>query len=429
MIMGAKEVTADGWPDPPAPDAFYGLAGDIVRTIEPHTEADPVAILVQFIVAAGNAIGRGPHVRIEGDQHGPNLNAVIIGRTAKGRKGTAWSRVRQVMEHAESDWLRLRVHSGLSTGEGLIWHVRDPIMEHVRDGKAVDAELVEREADPGVADKRLMVLEPEFARVLRVMRREGNTLSSIIREAWDRGDLATLTKHSAARATGAHISIVGHITADELREALSRTDIANGYANRFLYPCAQRARLLPFGGADLDETVLCELGRRVRTAMGIGRGVGRVEMTAEARNGWEAVYPALSAERPGLVGAVIARAEAQVIRLALNYTLLDRKDAIDIPHLRAALALWEYCEASANYVFGNARGDPLADNLVLALREAGANGLSRTRIRDLFGRHRRTDEIEAVLDRLERAGRVQRVFAANTGGRPAEIWILTKPGD
>jgi hypothetical protein len=49
------------------------------------------------------------------------------------------------------------------------------------------------------------------------------------------------------------------------------------------------------------------------------------------------VYPSLSAERPGLLGAVTARAEAQCVRLALLYTLLDGKANIEVPHLDAAL--------------------------------------------------------------------------------------------
>ena len=49
-----------GWPDPPAPAAWQGLAGQIVETIAPHTEADPVAILAQLLVAAGATVGRGP---------------------------------------------------------------------------------------------------------------------------------------------------------------------------------------------------------------------------------------------------------------------------------------------------------------------------------------------------------------------------------
>ncbi|MEW6229964.1 MAG: hypothetical protein AB1700_18055, partial [Bacillota bacterium] len=77
-------IAAVPWPDPPVPEAFYGLAGDIVRTIEPHTEADPVALLVQFLVAFGNAVGRGPHFVAEADRHGLNLFACLVGATAKG---------------------------------------------------------------------------------------------------------------------------------------------------------------------------------------------------------------------------------------------------------------------------------------------------------------------------------------------------------
>lgn len=51
------------WPDPPAADAFGGLAGDVVRAIDPTTEADPAAVLFQFLVAFGSRIGRGPTSR------------------------------------------------------------------------------------------------------------------------------------------------------------------------------------------------------------------------------------------------------------------------------------------------------------------------------------------------------------------------------
>jgi hypothetical protein len=108
------------------PAAFYGLPGDVANAIAPHTEADPVAILVQYMAAAGNAIGRGPHYRVEGDRHGPNIFGVLVGETAKGRKGTSWGRVRQVMEIADPSWAAGCIHSGLSSGEGVISTVRDP---------------------------------------------------------------------------------------------------------------------------------------------------------------------------------------------------------------------------------------------------------------------------------------------------------------
>lgn len=44
------------WPEPLAKEALHGLAGDIVRTIEPHTEADPAALLFSFFVTFGSVI-------------------------------------------------------------------------------------------------------------------------------------------------------------------------------------------------------------------------------------------------------------------------------------------------------------------------------------------------------------------------------------
>jgi hypothetical protein len=428
-IIDMAEEMALGAPAWPTLDeaALHGLPGDVVRAIGPHTEADPVAILVQFMGAAGNAIGRGPHYRVEADRHGPNVFAVLVGVTAKGRKGTSWGRVRQVMEIADPSWATERVHSGLSSGEGVIWAVRDPINCWEKAGKGANAERGWVEIDPGITDKRLMVVEPEFSGALTVMRREGNILSRVIRDAWDRGDLATLTKNTPARATGAHVSIIGHITENELRATLDSISIANGYANRFLWFMARRAQILPFGGALDDETVV-DLGTRARAAVEAARNVGRVTMTADAREAWRQVYPSLSEGKPGVVGAITARAEAQTIRLSLIFALLDGRAEIGIDHLRAALAIWEYAEASAGYIWSDALGDPVGDEILRALRTAGAAGMSRTAIRDLFGRHRSADQIGRALAVLAAAGKARLEMRYETGGRPVELWFASTAG-
>jgi hypothetical protein len=407
--------------------AFHGLAGDVVRTIEPHTEADPVAILVQYLTAVGNAIGRGPYYQVEGDRHGPNLFVVLVGETAKGRKGTSWGRVREIMECVDPKWECDRVHSGLSTGEGVIWAVRDPIRQMVKQAKGANAQLVEETVDPGVSDKRLMIVEPVFAGALIVMRREGNILSRVIRDAWDRGALATLTKHSPARATGAHVSIIGHITVDELRQSLDETSMSNGYANRFLFTCVRRSRVLPFGGA-LDRTEVISLATRTQAAINSARGVTNITMTPEARDAWASVYSFLSEGQPGLLGAILARAEAQTIRLAELYALLDGLAVIDSIHLQAGVAVWEYADASARYIWGDALGDPVADEILRALRQRGEAGLTRTEIRDLFKRHRSGNQIGRALDLLAGLGRVSRIEPSETGGRPAETWVANLGG-
>ena len=81
------------------------------------------------------------------------------------------------------------------------------------------------------------------------MAREGNTLSPVIRSAWDSGNLKTMVKTAPAKATGAHISFVGHITRDELRRLLTQTESANGFANRFCWLAVKRSKCLPDGGA------------------------------------------------------------------------------------------------------------------------------------------------------------------------------------
>ena len=201
------------WPEPAAEPAWHGLAGDVVRMLAPHTEADPHAVLVTLLVAFGNAVGRGPGFTAEGDFHGSNLYAVIVGDTSKGRKGTSWGRVRQLVEAADPEWSQERIMGGLSSGEGVVSQVRDQITKMVAEkvkGKAT-GHYIEEVEDFGVSDKRLLVVEGEFAQALRVMRREGNTLSPTLRNLWDRGDSASLTKKSTERTTGALVSILGHI--------------------------------------------------------------------------------------------------------------------------------------------------------------------------------------------------------------------------
>src|SRR5437773_2051459 len=191
------------------------------------------------------------------------------------------------------------------------------------------------------------------------MSRTSNTHAAIIRQAWDTGNLRTLTKNSPAAATGAHISIIGHITAEELRRHMSETELASGFANRFLWLCVKRSKCLPDDdGRQIEQARFMILSDRLRRAVEFARKVGEVRRDDAARTHWKSVYSELSAGRPGLLGAAISRAEAQAMRLALIYALLDCSRAICQEHLRAALALWQYAEASARFIFGDALGDP-----------------------------------------------------------------------
>jgi hypothetical protein len=107
---------------------------------------------------------------------------------------------------------------------------------------------------PAVADKRLYVSESEFGRVLVVMDREGNSLSQFLREAWETGNMASMTKNNPVTATDAHVSICGQITKDELFARLKEVDVYNGLYNRFLWWCVRRSKTLPEEESTLQVT-------------------------------------------------------------------------------------------------------------------------------------------------------------------------------
>ena len=408
----AAPVAPADWPAPPAEAVYYGLAGDIVRAIEPHTESDPFAVLSQLLVAFGNLIGRGPHRIVGATAHHVNEFLLLIGPSSKGRKGSSWDCIEEVVGRADPEWANTRIQSGMASGEGLIWHVRD----------AGAMPLRPAEVDPGVEDKRLLVMEPEFALVLRVLAREGNTLSAVVRNAWDGKPLQTMSKNSPVRASGSHISIVGHISADELLRYINATELANGFLNRFTLVAVRRAKLLPDGG-DLRAVDWRRLRERLATAVEAARRTGELTFTPAAREHWTEVYPQLSVEVSGLYGAVIARAEAHVLRYSLIYALLDGAAEVDRSHLDAALAVWSYAARSARWVFGDTLGDPVADDIWQAMASC-PHGLTREQIRDLFSRNKSAKVIAVALATLERAGRVCRdvQLSGKDGGRPAEVY-------
>lgn len=407
--------------------ALHGVAGDFVRLVEPHSEADPVALLVQFLIGFGNLIGRGAHFVAEADKHFTNVFAVLVGDTGTGRKGTSWGQVKRVLESLNDVWARNCIAGGMSSGEGLIYNVRDPVLakKPIKAGgeeTGIDKyELV----DKGIEDKRLLVFEGEFASVLRAQGREGSTLSMVIRNLWDTGDVRSMVKNSPTHTTGAHVSIVGHITKDELRSCLDAVESVNGYVNRFLWVCTRRSKFLPRGGR-LSAEDFAPVLRHLRECIDHARTVAEMTFDEAAGALWDEIYIGLETGRTGLLGKVTQRASPYVLRLSCLYALLDCSVIVRCEHLAAALSLWKYCEDSARYIFGERTGDRLADDLLRALREAEADGLTRTQISDLFGRNVSAARIGGALVSLGESGLVHsRSERVEGSKRPIERWFST----
>ena len=384
---------------PLAEEAFYGLSGEIVREIEPHSEADPAAVLIQFLAAFGSAVGRGPGFKVENDRHHANLFVGIVGETSSARKGSSWGQARRLVAAADPVWAT-RITTGASSGEGLIWEVRDPSDE-----------------DPGAGDKRLLVVEPELASPLERMTGSGNTLSPVLRQAWDGHRLNTLVKTSPATATDAHVSLIGHTTPEELQRKLTATEQANGFANRIIWIFARRSKELPRGGR-IDSVNWTPYLKRLNAALRKAAPQGEVDFDAAAWRLWERAYGDLTNPPGGMLGATTARGAPQVRRLALIYALLDGQMGVGAPHLRAALALWRYSADSAALLFGKAIGDPTADRVLAEVRKH-PGGLRRTELSRSFGGHRSKDELDRAIAILAQQGLVEEEVEESQGGRRA----------
>ena len=155
------------------------------------------------------------------------------------------------------------------------------------------------------------------------------------------------------------------------------------------------------------------------------KNVGLIEFDEEAARAWIEIYHNLSVSKPGLLGAIVARGEAQVIRLAMIYAALDNSNTIRLPHLRAAVAAWDYAEASAVHIFGQSLGDPLADDILRTLRAQSGGfrepisvaSLATTKPAGELGWHLACSSKKASSARCE---------MTKTVGRSSEVWSATR---
>lgn len=424
------------WPRAMGPQARPGLVGEILDAVEPITEADPNAVLVQLLAALGNLLGNAPHLLIGEKRHALRLWPLVVGSTSSGKKGTAASVVFSLLDAVDPQWQACR-RAGIASGEAIVHHVRDDT-ERVRRVRQPDGSSVEaREVLSGVADKRLLLVEEEFSRVLRLARKEGTTLSATLREAWDHDVLMTTSKTSTERATGAHVTVIGHITAEELRRELSAVEISNGFANRFLFVCSRRSKHLSFPPR-------LESAQRARLVEGL-RGVrehwhdagegGAIELDGGARAAWAVLKPAIEgdadrADDAGLaIGKVITRGAPYVLRLAATYAALARSSAISSAHLEAAHEVWRYSVSSARVIFGDEQSHPDARRILEALAEESARMFQRSKIHELLGNRRSAADLTRLRDALIAAGKIEAYIdtSSTERGRKAEWWCLREP--
>ncbi len=415
----------------PDPRMFHGYAGDVVHVLDPSTEADPVGVLVTLLATFGACVGPGRYTRVGSSKQGARIWPLLIGPTGAGRKGTTWAVTSEFFSRAGGDhFLRFNtVHGGLSTGEGFVNLVRDPPVDDAKpEKKAVQAPATSFDR---YTDKRRLIVEPEFARLLAAGRRDGSTLSPVLRSAWDSGHLSVVTRGDPLVASGGHVNIVGHVTRRELLAKATDTDISGGLLNRFLPVLVRQSKDLPLEH-EADECAVTSLAEQWRHKVNDAQRGTYVRRSPAGDELWEAeLYRVLKvpeADEDNVVGELLVRGHAYVMRLALTFALLDNDDLIEPEHLLAAAALWEYASSSARAVWGAQQAETDEARLARHAQGAGEAGVTRSQASKLFSGHRTTAEIDALFAGLVGEGKVKQTIRA-TGGRPAVVYVWSGPSE
>ncbi|GGT38370.1 DUF3987 domain-containing protein [Nonomuraea spiralis] len=405
-----------GLPVPPPaadPAMFYGLPGELVKVADPSTEADPVGVLVSALSACGAVIGPGPYVQIGNTRHPLLIWPLLFGRTGSGRKGQATDTAEIFLHHAGIGYGDLCV-TGLSSGEGLIERIRDP----------------DSPDDPGgTMDKRLSVTEPEFSTVMARAKREGSTLGTMLRQAWDGRTLAVLTRN-AYRASNPHIAIIGHITPKEFRMRLAEADMAGGSYNRFLPVYVERSKRLPIPEGVAPD-LLARLSGRLHDAVKAARQIKRIALDEDARAQWSTeLYEEFTAadDEDHAWTEFTRRSAPYCLRIAALYAALDARTHITTTDLGAAAALVRYSIASAVFVLDKQMRDPKIDRIRRALDQAAGTGMTRSEISALFSRNVPKQILDELLTSLTATGQYE-TFTTPTGGRPSLRYRRTSPDE
>lgn len=415
----------------PDPTCLYGLVGDVARAGGDTTEANPFAVAANFMAFMGCAVGRGPYMPVGNTWHHARMFMLHIGRSGRGRKGDAVSligRIERSLKALSQDATPQVHRGGLSSREGLVYLIHDGYTE----GKT--------EVEP-VLDKRLLVIESEFANVLHQGKREGNTLSAALRDCWDGVSMKPATKSSRLWATDPHIAMVGAVTPTELLGLMASRELTNGFANRFLMFWAERSKMLAFPRATRQEDVdalavrVLEVLEFCKAARWGEKDHMRVDLSPDARKRYEVLYhselnDASAGER---ITALIERRAPMLLRMAMLFALCDLTSTVEVHHINAALAWVRYSVDSIKFIFGSAADEvevaetnETAQKIVDFL--AAQKRVTRKQITvDCFKGHTNKTRIDAALDELLSCNppRITVQEDRSGAGRPTKFYELT----
>lgn len=388
----------------PSPDCLYGLVGEIAKAGGDTTEANPYAIALNALAYIGCCLGRGPYMPVGNTYHHARLFTMHVGRSGSGRKGDAVSLIHRIdmSLRKESVFLAPQVHrGGLSSREGLAFLIHDGY----REGK--------KEVEP-IHDKRLWVIESEFANVLHQTKRDGNTLSAALRDCWDGVAIKPATKSNRISASHPHVSLSAAVTPAELLSLIEARELSNGFANRFLTIFSERSRLMPFPTATPQGEVnrlATRLGKVLEFAK-VGRYADRdhtqLSLAPSAATLYTELYGSELNKRAAgpLIDGLLERRAPVLLRIAMIFALTDGETIVAKKHIEAALAWVRFWADSVTFIFSTGAQEKVqqevndaARKIVAFLTEHSRQSRSAISV-DCFHGKLSKDRLDDALDEL-----------------------------
>ena len=428
----ADDETLDNHRNAPRPDpvCLYGLFGDVARAGGDTTEANPFAVAANFIAFMGCAVGRGPYMAVGNTWHHARQFMLHIGRSGRGRKGDAVSligRIERALKALSTDATPQVHRGGLSSREGLVYLIHDGYTEGKTEVEAV-------------LDKRLLVIESEFANILHQGKREGNTLSAALRDGWDGVSMKPATKSSRLWATDPHIAMIGAVTPGELLGLMASRELTNGFANRFMMFWAERTKMLAFPRATSQQDVDA-LAKRVLAVLTFCRAERwaekdhmRVELSPDARKRYEKLYMGeLNDNSAGeRITALIERRAPMLLRMAMLFALCDLTTTVEVHHIDAALAWVRYSVESVKFIFASAADEVAVQETNDTAQKIMEFLVERERAtrweltKDCFKGHATKTRMDSALDELLSSNppRILMEEDRSAPGRPTKFYTL-----